>query len=83
MNALIDAIVAVLPKEQLRALFDEKMENSEVFRSVVEILTSDQLMSLVDSAKQSPIVREQAQKLLANGIDLDKIMKSSVAVFGF
>lgn len=83
LNALLDEIIAVLPKDQLRALFEEKMENSAVFRSVVEIMSSTELKALIENAKESSVIREQFGLLLAQGIDMEKICESKKALVGF
>lgn len=83
LNALIDEIIAILPKEQLRALFEEKMANSAVFRSVIEIMSSTELKALIENAKESSVIREQFGLLLAQGIDMEKICESKKALVGF
>ena len=40
INGLIDDVIAVLPLDDLRALFDEKLKNSEDFRALVEAIQS-------------------------------------------
>lgn len=82
MNGLINAIVAILPQEQLRALFNDKVANSVVFREVVDILSSDELAQLVNAARQAPVIREQLAVMLQNGVDVDNIHKATLAMFG-
>lgn len=83
LSAMLDDIVAVLPKEKLRALFDEKVESSAVFRSVVEIMTSAELEALFSNASESLVIREQVAKLLEQGIDTEKILKATKALVGY
>lgn len=83
LNGLLDAIVAILPKEQLRALFDDKMQNRPVFRAVVEIVTSDELMALIDAAHQSSEIRTLFGRLLNHGIDMEKIVSLRFALVGY
>lgn len=83
LSAMIDDIIALLPKEQLRALFDEKMEKSAAFRSVVQIMSSEQLKTLIEAAKSSTVVRAQMTILLEHGVDMEKIESMKFALFGF
>lgn len=83
LNGLLDAIVAVLPKQQLRALFEEKMETRAVFRAVVDILTSVEFKGLIRNVKQSPVLRTQFELLAAQGIDIEKICETAKSLFGF
>lgn len=83
LNGLLDAIIAILPKEQLRALFEEKMQNSAVFRSVVEIMSSAELKTLIEAAHESTEIRTQFGRLLEHGIDMEKIVAAKFAMVGF
>lgn len=82
LSALLDAVVAVLPREELRALFNEKMETRATFRAVVEILTSDEMKGLLTNVKTSEVLREQFQTLATRGIDMEKVYTTTLAFFG-
>lgn len=75
--------MAVLPKAELRALFEEKMQTRDVFRSVVEIMTSSELETLIHNAHESAELRHQFGLLKENGIDMEKIVEYQHAMFGF
>lgn len=79
----MDDIIAVLPKEELRALFDEKLENSAVFRAVVEIFTSEELRALVQQVAQSETLAPLFAQVEANGVHHAKIKELLLALFGF
>lgn len=83
LDAFLDAIIAVLPKEQLRALFDEKMAKGSVFRACVDILTTDEFKGLLENAQNSPVLRAQFQLLAAQGINVEKVIQTNKAFFGF
>lgn len=83
LDGLIDDIIAVLPKEELRALFEDKMQNREVFRAVVEIMTSDELRQLLDNVRASESLRPLFQIIEDNGIHAAKIREAIRAMFGF
>lgn len=73
----------MLPKDELRALFEDKMENREVFRAVVEILTSEELRGLVAQVAESETLRPLFARIEANGIHHAKIKELVLALFGF
>lgn len=73
----------MLPKEDLRALFDEKMENSDVFRAVVEIVSSDEVRQLVENVRNSESLRPLFERIEENGIHAAKLKELLLALFGF
>lgn len=83
LDGLLDDIIAVLPQEDLRALFDDKMENSPVFRSVVEIVTSDELRQLIQNVRDSETLQPLFQRIEENGVHAEKIREYIRALFGF
>lgn len=83
LNGLLDAIVAVLPKEQLRALFDEKMATRQTFREVVQIVTSDEIKGLIANVKNSAELRTHFVFLAENGINVQKMYQTLLAFVGF
>lgn len=83
LDGLLDDIIAVLPQEDLRALFDDKMENSPVFRSVVEIVTSDEFRQLIQNVRDSETLQPLFQRIEENGVHAEKIREYIRALFGF
>lgn len=83
LDGLLDDIIAVLPKEELRALFDEKMQNSAVFRAVVEIVTSDELRQLIQNVRDSATLQPLFLRVEENGVHAKKIREYIRALFGF
>lgn len=59
------------------------MENREVFRAVVEILTSEELRGLVAQVAESETLRPLFVRIEANGIHHAKIKELVLALFGF
>lgn len=55
-------------------LYWVKMETSAVFRSVMEIVTSDEVKDLIKSAMSSNVVKRQFEILLAHDIDVVKVL---------
>lgn len=81
-SGCLDAVVAVLPREQLRALFDEKMEIRPVFRAVVEIFTSQEFKGLITNVKNSPVINAQFELLAEHGFNVGKVFTTALAFFG-
>lgn len=73
----------MLPKDELRALFEDKMQNREVFRAVVEILTSEELRGLLAQVAESETLRPLFAQIEANGVHHAKIKELLLALFGF
>lgn len=74
--------MAVLPRDELRALFDEKMQNNEVFRAVIEILTSDELRQLIANVKNSEALLPLFEEIESHGIHHEKIREYIHALVG-
>lgn len=50
------------------------MQNCAVFRSFIEIVTSAELKTLIQSAKSSPYIQEQLKVLLDHDVDVVKML---------
>lgn len=83
LTGLLDDIIAVLPKKQLRALFEEKMRNGSVFARVANIFNSNEMQHLLSAAKESEFIRSRFGILQENGINMSKLMEYKRAMFGF
>lgn len=74
LSGFLQEVIAILPLEKLRQLYEEKMQNSAVFRSVMEIVTSAELKTLIQDAKNSPRIQKQLEILLEHDVDVVKIL---------
>ncbi|XP_068082098.1 uncharacterized protein [Anabrus simplex] len=80
---LIDDIKALLPIEQIRALYHEKLETSPDFKNLYDTLSSDEFHNFILRLKALPEVQELVQKLRDHGIDVDKIVDFFKSIFGW
>ncbi|GFG28203.1 hypothetical protein Cfor_06522, partial [Coptotermes formosanus] len=63
INGLIDDVIAVLPLEDLRALFDRKLETSEDFRALVKAIQSPEFANIVETLRALPEYQRLLQSL--------------------
>nr|ABY88949.1 single domain major allergen [Pieris brassicae] len=82
MSAYIKDTIAVLPKEKLDALYDEKMENDEEFKRAMDSLQSDEWKEIWDALWENETFKAEADELSKNGIDLQMLLSELVAIFG-
>ncbi|KFB45603.1 AGAP006187-PA-like protein [Anopheles sinensis] len=83
LNGLLDEALALLPHEELEALFEEKMQTSPEFKALFEKLQSFEYKQLVDLFENSAEVQALVQKLRDHGIDVDRIVELVKAFFGW
>ena len=74
LSGLIDDILAVLPMDRLKAMYERKMETRPVFRAVMDIIYGEEMLALVHTAKESAVVKSNFEVLLENGIDMEKML---------
>ncbi|KAG9427836.1 hypothetical protein HZU67_10489 [Apis mellifera carnica] len=63
VKALVDAVKAALPLDKFRALYEEKMKTSAVFKTFIEKLRSDDFQHIVKTVYSSPIFLEMRQNV--------------------
>ncbi|XP_053672914.1 protein G12-like [Anopheles nili] len=83
LNGLLQEALALLPNEELEALFDEKMKTSPEFKELFEKLQSFEYKKLVELFENSAEVQALVQKLRDHGIDVDYIVELVKAFFGW
>ncbi|CAL7935489.1 unnamed protein product [Xylocopa violacea] len=79
---LVDDVIAVLPLDKFKALFQQKMQNSPAFKTFVEKLRSDDFQKIVNAVYQTPIFLEMRQKAIDVGLDLAPVRKVIEDVIG-
>lgn len=82
IKGLIDAVVAVLPIEEMKALYQEKMKTSPAFRALIEKLRSPEFEAIINAIYTSPIFLEMRQKAIDAGLVLGPIKKLLEAILG-
>ncbi|XP_053687122.1 protein G12-like [Sabethes cyaneus] len=83
LNDLIEEVLALLPKEELLALFEQKMETSAEFKAFFEKLQSTEFQSLVDFANNSSELQSLFDKLREHGVDVDQFFELVKGFFGW
>nr|ABX39541.1 single domain major allergen protein [Dixeia pigea] len=82
MSAYIADTIALLPKDKLAALYNEKMENDEEFKRAMDSLASDEWQALWNALWENETFKAEADQLAENGIDLQMLLVELVAIFG-
>jgi uncharacterized protein Yka (UPF0111/DUF47 family) len=80
---LVQDLKALLPKDKLKALFDEKMKTSAEFKALFEKLASTDYQKLVEFANNSKELQSLLQKLRDHNIDVDKFFDLVAGFFGW
>lgn len=75
VKGLIDELIAILPMDQFKAMFEEKMKSSPEFKKFVDQLHSPEFQQIVDTIYSEPIFLEMRQKAIEVGLDLQRARK--------
>ncbi|XP_068083479.1 uncharacterized protein [Anabrus simplex] len=78
VKEIVDEIRAVLPKEEIKALYDEKMQNSPDFNKVITHLQSAEFKQIVDTFRSVPEEQVLERKLEEYGITVDEIINLQI-----
>ncbi|XP_047994797.1 uncharacterized protein LOC125232977 [Leguminivora glycinivorella] len=82
LTSFIQDSIALFPKEKLDALFQQKKEEDEEFKSAIDNLFSDEWRATFSALLDTPQFQQEADTLLENGIDLRVFADEILAVFG-
>ncbi|XP_047109029.1 uncharacterized protein LOC124777612 [Schistocerca piceifrons] len=82
IRSMVDEILAILPLDELRALFDEKLETSPDFKELYDRIRSPEFQSIVETLNSLPEYQELLQKLRDAGIDVDAFIDLIRGLFG-
>ncbi|XP_052894206.1 protein G12-like [Anopheles moucheti] len=83
LNGLLEETLAMLPLEELEALFEEKMKTSTEFKALFEKLQKFDHKQLRDLYETSAEVKGMVQKLRDLGVDVDHIVEVVKDFFGW
>ncbi|XP_043587393.1 uncharacterized protein LOC122569831 [Bombus pyrosoma] len=72
IRGFLDQVEAMLPMEQIRALFRQKLANSKVFADFMHFLGSPTSQRLVDAMCAKPAFNNHLAKLQSYGVHLNK-----------
>ncbi|XP_044587711.1 uncharacterized protein LOC123267223 [Cotesia glomerata] len=82
ITGLIEAIKALLPYENIKNLYHEKLETSEDFRLFVELIKSYKFQKLTDTLFANNEFQSLLHKAKSHGINLTVISDFFLRVFG-
>ncbi|XP_055589405.1 protein G12-like [Uranotaenia lowii] len=83
LNGFLEEAIALLPKDKLKALFEEKLKTSPEFKALFEKLQHADFQKLVEFYNNSKEVQSLFTKLREHGIDVDKIIELVAGFFGW
>lgn len=72
---LIDDVLALVPREELKALYLEKLETSPEFAEFAAQVNSDEFQVIVNAVKENPEFQNLRAALASKGVDVDAIVK--------
>ncbi|XP_034180981.1 uncharacterized protein LOC117604709 [Osmia lignaria lignaria] len=72
MKGLIDDILASLPVDKFKAMFEEKMKTSPDFQNFVKQVQSKEFEEIIDTVYSEPIFLEMRQKAIDIGLDIQR-----------
>ncbi|XP_059615415.1 uncharacterized protein LOC132260981 [Phlebotomus argentipes] len=83
VSGFVDAIVALLPQDQILSLFFLKLETSSAFSNLIERIGSSEFERVLDFVENSRELKSLLATLHQHGIDVSKIVQSVQAFFGW
>uniref|UniRef100_A0A182YHF4 Uncharacterized protein n=3 Tax=Anopheles stephensi TaxID=30069 RepID=A0A182YHF4_ANOST len=83
LNGLLEEALALLPHEELEAMFEEKLKTSPEFKALFEKLQKFDHKQLRDLYESSAEVQGMIQKLRDHGVDVDHIVEVVKDFFGW
>ncbi|XP_055690490.1 uncharacterized protein LOC129793967 isoform X2 [Lutzomyia longipalpis] len=83
VSGFVDAIVGLLPQDQILSLFFLKLETSSAFSNLIERIGSSEFERVLDFVENSRELKSLLATLHQHGIDVSKIVQSVQAFFGW
>uniref|UniRef100_A0A1L8DRA5 Putative microvillar protein with insect allergen related repeat n=1 Tax=Nyssomyia neivai TaxID=330878 RepID=A0A1L8DRA5_9DIPT len=81
-NALINDVSAVFPKDDLKALFDQKVAEGKEFTEFVQRFSTDEFKQLLQKLEASSSAEKLLKRFRKHGLDAYKLVQLVLAVFG-
>ncbi|CAK9802911.1 Protein G12 [Anthophora plagiata] len=82
VKGLVDAVIAVLPMDKFKALYEEKMATSPAFKTFIEKIRSPDFQKIVNAVYSSPIFLEMRQKAIDAGLNLAPVREIIENIIG-
>lgn len=82
IRGLIDDIRAIFPLQKIKALYKEKMATSNVFRGVINVLSSPASQKVVNSVCSNPNFHSLLVKAKGHGVDVAAVKRVLELILG-
>lgn len=83
LETLVEEVKNLLPIDDIKELFYDKLENSEEFQEFFGKISSEKAYNLVEEIRKLDEVQRIAAVLLEYGIDLGKVLDFIYGLFGW
>lgn len=83
LKGFLQALLALLPEEDIKALYYEKLESSPEFASFIEKLKSDDFKVIVDTLVNDEQFQDLIERARAKGVDVDAVVEFLNKLFGW
>ncbi|XP_058461871.1 protein G12-like [Malaya genurostris] len=74
LNDLIEDVVALIPTDELLALYEKKMSSSDQFKAFYNMLNSTDFHKFEELFNSSPELQSMFRKLREYGVDVDRFL---------
>lgn len=81
VKGLVNDVIAVIPVDKFKALYNEKMQSSPAFRNFIQRLRDPEYNKIVSTIYKAPVFLEMRRKALAAGIDVEPVKHLFKKVF--
>ncbi|XP_062551704.1 protein G12-like isoform X2 [Armigeres subalbatus] len=83
LSGFFDEVLELLPVEELKALYEQKLKSSPEFKAFFDKVLSLDFQKLVDFYQSSKETQAMVQKLRDHGVDVDKFFDMVAGFFGY
>lgn len=83
IRGLLDDIKAVLPLDDIRALYYETLKTSPDFANLVSVLKGDEFKGIVEKLRANPTFQEIVERARQKGVDIVLIIDLLNKIFGW
>ncbi|XP_017753466.1 PREDICTED: uncharacterized protein LOC108546059 [Eufriesea mexicana] len=71
LKAMVHDVVATLPLDKLKTLYNQKMQTSPAFQEFMTRLQSPEFQTIINTLYTNPLFLEMRQKVIDDGVDLE------------
>lgn len=82
LKGMIEEIKTLIPEQQIRKLYEEKLNSSPEFKKLIEKLSDQKSQDVVDKLMSDDRVKNLISKLSSKGIDVQEVLDTASALLG-